>query len=502
MAGHDIFISYAHADDEPPMGLDRGWITTFVDELRKILRRRLGGGGADIWMDHQLAANAVVQPTLLDMVRSSRTLVLFMSPGYLASPWCAGEIGGFLDRYAAEGATERVFMVELDQLDRSLWHPRLQNLSAIPLWEKGFDDLAPRLLGYPRPKPDEDSPYWLRLNELAHLLSGRLLHDRQAGAPAAASAPVAAPTVTAPAATPVSATAPVVWVAEPTDDLFDAWSMLAAALRQAGVQLRPAALGNYPLASGQAYLEALQQDLAQAKLLVQLLGPFAGRRPGAAQGENLSISQLQAKAAAESGLPFLQWRDPALLPESLSDVGQKQLLLGAQASGLEAFRQRVLDTLAQLQAPPPPPQPAVGDDTSLAICITGGVKDQALCEEVSQILADLGQSPLNSPPAPDPGESPADFRRQCDELLGMSEGVILVYGQESRAWVQGQFLRVKKLLAQQKTGLWGALLDGPPSAKQALGLASPGLMPLDCRSGPSPETIKRFVDSLKGGAHV
>ena len=47
-----------------------------------MLRRKLGSGGARIWMDHQLAANASVLDTLLTTLRSSRILLLVMSPGY------------------------------------------------------------------------------------------------------------------------------------------------------------------------------------------------------------------------------------------------------------------------------------------------------------------------------------------------------------------------------------------------------------------------------------
>ncbi len=64
----DVFISYGHADDEVPYGAKFGWVTTFVEELKKRLRSKLGGSGARIWMDYQLAANDQVTETLLDTV--------------------------------------------------------------------------------------------------------------------------------------------------------------------------------------------------------------------------------------------------------------------------------------------------------------------------------------------------------------------------------------------------------------------------------------------------
>jgi len=98
----DLFLSYAHADDEVPAGASKGWVTAVVDELSKVLRRKLGRSGARIWMDQELAANANVSATLLDAVRSSQTLLLVMSPGYQLSPWCKRELGNFLAYSASQ----------------------------------------------------------------------------------------------------------------------------------------------------------------------------------------------------------------------------------------------------------------------------------------------------------------------------------------------------------------------------------------------------------------
>lgn len=90
---YDIFVSYAHADDEVPLGAEKGWVTTLVGELGKMLHRKLGGSGANVWMDYRLAGGQSVDDTLLSGVRASRTLLLVMSPGYQRSAWCQRELG-------------------------------------------------------------------------------------------------------------------------------------------------------------------------------------------------------------------------------------------------------------------------------------------------------------------------------------------------------------------------------------------------------------------------
>src|SRR5688572_19655784 len=109
---HDIFVSYAHADNEVPARATTGWVTTFVDELTKILRRKLGGSSPDIWTDERLAPNAIVDVALQNRVQNSRTIVLFMSPGYLMSDWCvARELDVFLAERTPDGEHESVFVV-------------------------------------------------------------------------------------------------------------------------------------------------------------------------------------------------------------------------------------------------------------------------------------------------------------------------------------------------------------------------------------------------------
>jgi hypothetical protein len=56
MADPQVFISYAHIDDQPYEEGARGWVTHFVDGLQKALWQKTGDSQISCWMDHRLAA--------------------------------------------------------------------------------------------------------------------------------------------------------------------------------------------------------------------------------------------------------------------------------------------------------------------------------------------------------------------------------------------------------------------------------------------------------------
>lgn len=133
---NDIFVSYARVDDIPTIDA-RGWVSTFVDYLKKLLDQRLGRIGAcSLWMDRELAGNVAFTPAIMDAVRKSAVLVIVLSPGYLHSEWCRNEANTFLETLAKQrDPHRRVFVVEILETDRSEWPTPLQNLLGFKFWD-------------------------------------------------------------------------------------------------------------------------------------------------------------------------------------------------------------------------------------------------------------------------------------------------------------------------------------------------------------------------------
>jgi hypothetical protein len=85
---HDLFVSYAHNDNEPYIEGDIGWVKHLVKALRTGIVQAVGKDTVDIWMDYKLQGNDAITPTIMDELAGSALLLFVFSESYLASGWC------------------------------------------------------------------------------------------------------------------------------------------------------------------------------------------------------------------------------------------------------------------------------------------------------------------------------------------------------------------------------------------------------------------------------
>ncbi len=480
----DLFVSYAHCDNETPRGADAGWVSTLVDELQKMLRRKLGGAGARIWRDGELAPQMPVTEELLRRVSRSRTMLLVLSPGYCQSPWCQRELATFAARAAAQGRTRNLFAVEIEPVPRDRWPAPLASLTPMRFWSLAGQPAVPRLRGFPQPRSDEDA-YWDGVNTLAHLIAERLL-----AAPAAGEHP-----------------RPAIVLAEATDDLEDRRQALLATLAPRGdIVVLPAR--PYPRDNGPDFMAAADSDLSHAQLFVQLLGPHRGRL---APGSEHSFVALQAEAARRRGVPMLQWRAPELVLDEVGDLGYRALLAGegVTSRGFESFRRELLLAIDRLVTPPAAPAavrtleavtvPAARGASAvegLSLYLQATPEDREAADEVADRLAHLGATVLLSPD-PAPGQSFEQGLASQEEALRQCQGVLLVYGRSPPRAVEAAFMFARRIFGLRRSDVWSAVLDLPPAEKPRVPLRSPNLLDIDCRQGFDPARLEAFFAALQ-----
>lgn len=113
MVEHDVFISYAHLDNEPlrPDEPDTGWVSRFDRALNIFLSQELGRR-AKIWRDRNMYSNDYIWDTVKEHLLKSLTLVSVISPSYINSRWCPLELNTYREKNQIRvGNKSRIFKV-------------------------------------------------------------------------------------------------------------------------------------------------------------------------------------------------------------------------------------------------------------------------------------------------------------------------------------------------------------------------------------------------------
>jgi len=454
---YDVFISYAHVDNDPLPPAAEGWVRTLTRSLQILLAQKLGRREAfRMWIDDGLRGNEPLTPQILDQVRGAATMVTIHSPGYRASEWCRQERAAFL---GGRQADSRMFVVERDRAERA---PELADLRGYRFWIE--DDLSgrTRTLGDPMPSAD-DHRYYSLLGDLAADLARELQCQRAPAPPAAAAGRGA------------------VFLAEVTDDLDPVRDEVRRYLEQKQIRVVP---HDTYLARGDADLfrRDVDQHLAGCALFVQLLGPVAGKRP-VASAETYVELQLQRARAAGTGV--LQWRDPELDLAQVRDPRHAALIESADvlATGLEELKSAIVARLA----PPAPPRP---QPQSGLVFVNAEGDDLPFATELSRVIERCGSGYVLPLQAGDPTAVREDLERNlldCDRVM-------IVYGAATPTWVREQLRYARKVLFRREHALQGlAVYQAPPPVKDPIGFALPNQFTINGMDGVNEHGLRAFL---------
>jgi hypothetical protein len=488
---HDIFVSYAHVDNELLPGESEGWVTQLIATLEVYLRQKFGRREKyKLWRDPELSGNFPVTPEILDVVRESQIIVLVLSPGYVSSKWCLDELETFVGARGIDSG--RVFVVERDKLSESERPPVLTDLKGYAFWvaDKQQSSVV-RTLGTPAMVAHR-ADYFRQVEDLAIQLVKKLKQIRQAGSGEVA--------VTTPQNFLFSAQQTETVSAQDTDNLVESKATLATVyvapvpdtlqlerndfirvLQQHRIDVLPASNRiNYS-----TFQQEMEADLGRSQCFIQLLDGSG----------NMGLVNAQYQIAVQSGVEVMQWRSAALVLEAVSDQDQLALLRGqhVMASDLVNFQQHLIKRLF-------PPEPVVKPELlteaeQQIIFINVGAEDRALAEKVSKQLIAHGHFCL-LPVEPDERSRPADIRKDMEQNMRYCDALLLLYDTSPITQIRQFLMQSWRMRAQRDKPLPTAVCISPNNQDDNLSAMAKNLRVLRCSDNvPFPaECVEAFLE--------
>lgn len=486
---HDIFVSFALADDEPPPGQLDGWITTLITNLTWRLRQLCGRTDVlSVCFDRNLSATGDLATDAIDAIRESATIVLVVSPGFLNSNWCRQDAEKFFamlrDRIA-DGSS--VVVVEHDRVESHARHEEFAKMRTYQFWED-VEDRGPRILGHPRPNPDRDFDYYERIDDLARDLYAAFGHleNREQEPSMSESEASSDESQNQPTSGEVE---DVVYLAEVTDDLDPLRDEVRRYLDQCGYRVKPEI---WYSREPDEFQQSVESDLSDCVAFVQLLGQLTGKKH---PGTSSSYSGLQHQTALKVGKPVLQWRDAGLDLDHISDPDHRELLLGSTvtATDIEEFKREVARRIQQEIDRRDIPEEQQPEQDQAFVFINVDHEDLPLADDICDLLDSHGCSyamPMHE-------GRPDEVRQDLEANLLDCDGLIVVYGDITEQWVREQLRQWRKILYRREKPLRAlAVYEGPPQEKHRLGMKLPKMHVIDCRNGIQEDKVLSFLNAL------
>ena len=325
---NDIFVSYAHIDDQVIAEGQTGWISTLHRALEVRLAQLLGHE-LKIWRDPKLQGNDVFGDKLVDRLPRVGVLISVLSPRYVKSEWCLRELNEFVSVTNGARVADklRVFKVVKTPIQREQVPAPLQTVLGYEFFTVDPQSGRQRELEVNPALATDDQRrlYHGKFEDLARDVAD-LLTMLEAGDPAAAICPPAGPER-------------CVFLAETSADLNDRRDVIRRELQGRGITVLPDR--PVPLV-GDECLGYLRAQLARSCASVHMVGRNYGLVPdGASQSIVVLQNELAIERAGAGDFCRLIWMPPDV---AIDDPRQQRFVEALQSDPRNDARTDVLKT--------------------------------------------------------------------------------------------------------------------------------------------------------------
>lgn len=437
----DVFISYAHLDNQPLTADQQGWITRFHTTLDALLSMRLGRKAA-IWRDDKLTGSDMFADEIVAQFGATALLASVVTPRYLASEWCNKEMREFCR------VAERSGGVALDNKSRvfKVLKTPVDSQESLPAAVQGT--LGYEFFIYENGVPLELDPaygdkyaqdYNRTLARLAWEAKELLkkLDDARARAAEGGAAEMTKATV---------------YLAECGYDRRAARDCLEADLKVHGYAVLP----DQELPRDEAaYLAEVGRMLARCTLSIHLVGSGGGAVPDGPGQKSTVVLQndLAAQRSKEAGLQRVIWLPEGTRSEQAAQQafiealhGDPEAQFGADlvAGDLEQLKNSIHALLAKLEeAGKEKAQPQPDPHGARLVYLICDQRDRKAVLPLRKLLKEKGVE-VEIPAFE--GDAAA-VREANQKLLVGCDAVILFYGAGDEAWKRTMDNDLKKMKA-------------------------------------------------------
>jgi hypothetical protein len=429
----DLFISYAHIDNEPLTPEQQGWITRFHASLEALLSMRMGGK-ARIWRDNKLQGNDVFSEEIVKQFSHTAVLVSVLTPRYLNSEWCNKEVAEFCKCAEESGGMvvankARIFKVLKAPVDT----------------QESLPQVVRDVLGYEFFTMEDGAPleldsaygekfaqdYNRKVGKLAWDVSQLLRalrtgtgdngHDKQ------------------------DLSKPTVYLAECSYDRKQTREILEGELKRHGYTVLPEQ--ELPRDEDE-YVAAVERLLKRCQLSIHLVGVTYGGVPdGPSQKSEVVLqNELAAKRSKSDALKRVIWvpagthseqaQQQAFI-EALHQNAETQIGADLITADVESLKTSIHAILTKLEKPEPP-LPAPQARLIYLIC---NPKDRKATVPVRKFCRGLGFEVA----IPAFEGDAAAVREAHQQLMSNADAIILFYGAGDEAWKRTMDNELKKI---------------------------------------------------------
>lgn len=462
----DVFISYAHIDDESLIENQKGWIADLHRALEIRLAQLLGRRPV-IWRDPSLQGNHIFDRQITDQFEKVAIMISVLSPRYVKSDWCLRELNEY---YAVcqknIGLTirnnSRIFKVIKTPVRFDQQPEKIQNLLGYEFYTT--DAQSGRIKEFAQiTGAQTERLYWEKLNDLAHDIAAFIEELEQTHSPEQIIVPDLAPAE--------NGTAKKIFLAESTFDTQEYRDSIKRELQDHGYKI-------YPDQQLPLLAPLLQQNvrnfLQETDLSIHLIGENYGIVPEGAQKSIVEIqNEISAAQSMEGKLPRLIW-----ISETGEPVDERQIsfieklnngkegITGADLvkGSLEEFKILVTDKLRSLEEKEKKTEVTTtgGHGAPHIIYLICDAQDLDDIKPLEDYFFDRGYEVV----IPIFEGDEAQIREDHIENLKNCAGAVIYYGKASELWLRAKmrdFLKISGYGRSTPLTVKAVYVAGPPN---------------------------------------